>query len=141
LRDDQEELTEFVKPLEKQLEDDIADPDKSGFTSGYLHLALVKAALGKGQQAADLVVRWEQTSRIDVMDRWLNLGYACMVQGMAGLAPGAAQCLRAATIEPNYFFSFYDPWLPFFDPVRESPEFQAVFGELEAKYGPMKNWP
>ncbi len=141
LRNDPAERETFVEPLLARHEAYLAEHGELQRPYFYLRLAMLRAAAGQEDKVVELYRHWDQASQEDAAERWLNLGLACFVLAMAELGPEAAVCLRAATIEPTYFYSFIDPWQPYFDPVRESPEFQQVFSELEAKYGPMLNWP
>jgi len=51
--------------------------------------------------------------------------YACRALGMARAASAAIECLRAALVEPSLVMPFIEPLLPYYDPIREHPEFVA----------------
>ena len=56
--------------------------------------------------------------------------YACEALGMAGAAGAAVECIRASLEVPSNILPFLEPHLPFYDPIRETPEFIELLAEL-----------
>jgi hypothetical protein len=50
---------------------------------------------------------------------------------MSGAAEAAVACMRTALSEPSDFMPFLDPYLAFYDPIRDEPEFIELMAELE----------
>jgi hypothetical protein len=50
---------------------------------------------------------------------------------MSGAAKAAVACMRTAMDEPSEFMPFLDPYLAFYDPIREEPAFVELLAELE----------
>ena len=46
-------------------------------------------------------------------------------------AKAAVACMRTAMDEPSEFMPFLDPYLAFYDPIREEPAFVELLAELE----------
>lgn len=38
--------------------------------------------------------------------------------------------MRSALEEPTRFMPFLDPYLPYYDPIRDTPAFQALMAEM-----------
>jgi hypothetical protein len=51
---------------------------------------------------------------------------------MAGAAEAAVDCLRTAFEEPSNAMPFLEPYMPFYDGIREAPAFVELVAELEA---------
>jgi hypothetical protein len=56
---------------------------------------------------------------------------ACQVLGMAGAASAAVDCLRKAFAEPSNAHPFFEPYLPYYDSIREDPAFTELLAEFE----------
>ena len=61
----------------------------------------------------------------------MNWNLACQVLGMAGVAEAAVRCIRDGLVEPSLIAPFYEPHLPYYDPIRNEPLFVALVEELE----------
>lgn len=95
----------------------------------YLALAVVTAAEGDKAETERLVRTWMRLA-IDDLASLANIRhYACRVLGMAGSA-AAVECIRTALIEPSRVAPFYEPYLPYYDSIREEPEFIGLLAEI-----------
>ncbi|MEE4280241.1 MAG: hypothetical protein V2I82_17380 [Halieaceae bacterium] len=87
-------------------------------------------ALGEGKQEAveeKLAARWRDPDS----DRAWWLGqrqHDCQFLAMAQ-SKEAVPCLRSLLTEPSRAHAFYEPLLPFYDKVRETPEFRQLISE------------
>jgi TolB-like protein len=61
---------------------------------------------------------------------WLQRGFACQLLAMAGAAEETVACLRNVFDEPSDRHPFLEPLMPMYDPIRETPAFQALIAEL-----------
>ncbi len=50
---------------------------------------------------------------------------------MAGAAAAAVGCLRRGFAEPSNVHPFLEPYLPYYDPIRDDPAFRSLLAELE----------
>jgi hypothetical protein len=57
---------------------------------------------------------------------------ACQTLGMAGAAAAAVDCLRKAFAEPSNAHPFLEPYLPYYDPIRDDPAFIDLLAEIES---------
>jgi TolB-like protein len=95
-----------------------------------LDLALYEGFLGKKEEAIRLVRLWHRTAVKDATQYSTQWSISCQILGMVGAAPEAVECIRSGLVQPSYVFPFLEPHLPFYDPIRQSPEFRALLTEL-----------
>lgn len=93
-------------------------------------LAFTDALEGRLAETVRAVSALEQESRRDLAMRMGDLSMLCGLYAMVGHAGEATACLRMALTEPSQVEPFLEPSLPIYDPVRESPEFQALLAEF-----------
>ncbi len=55
----------------------------------------------------------------------------CWIFGIAKATEAAVKCIRDALIEPSTTFPFLEPSLPFYDPIRDEPEFVKLLEVLD----------
>ncbi|GAB5413539.1 MAG: hypothetical protein Cons2KO_11420 [Congregibacter sp.] len=122
---------------------------KRGLNEAYLLLGLSDSESGRQMEDLTLVDRWflalvqEQRERIrelavefraaiddDLAQKVGQMETYCMGLGIAGEASLAVDCLREGIEDPSYVRPFLDPLLPFYDPIRETPEFKTLMDEL-----------
>ena len=58
-----------------------------------------------------------------------NVSQACKILGMAGATEEAVDCLREAFSKPSFAFPFLEPYLPYYDPIRNEPAFVELLAE------------
>jgi len=56
---------------------------------------------------------------------------SCAMLAMAAAATEAVECLREAFEEPSYATPFIDPFYPYYDSIRDDPEFVELIAEIE----------
>ncbi|MGD8482364.1 MAG: hypothetical protein PVF61_05995 [Gammaproteobacteria bacterium] len=95
-----------------------------------LEQAFLSAAGGGSEQAEMLVRRWNREVADDWASRIPYLDIACRMLGMAGIAEAAGECIRTGLAEPSSVMPFLEPFLPYYDSVRDSPEFIELLAEL-----------
>ena len=96
-----------------------------------LELALIAAAEGKTTEVERLVRKVLQEARKDMTAQIALLNNACQVLSMAGAASAAVDCLRRGFAEPSNVHPFLEPYLPYYDPIRDDPAFRSLLAELE----------
>lgn len=96
-----------------------------------LELALIAAAEGKAEEAERLIRMVLREARKDMTDQAAMLASACQVLGMAGAASAAVDCLRKAFSAPSNAHPFLEPYLPYYDSIREGPVFRGLIAEIE----------
>ena len=94
-------------------------------------VALIDAAEGNTEDAIRYVQRFLYDARKDMTIYSLAAADACQLLGMAGATTAAVECLRDAFVEPSVAFSFLEPFLPYYDPIRDEPEFVELLAEYQ----------
>lgn len=126
---EQERLAEYLTITRDIIE---ADRDADGeFESviSYLKMALVVAAEGDEQEAMRLIQRWRTLIGDDWWDRIRYGVQICWIQAMLSQTGPAVDCLRTEFRGPSFTMPFLEPNLPFYDSIRDTPEFRALVAE------------
>lgn len=93
-------------------------------------IATFAALEGRTEDAVTAIRQWRQGIGTDWAGRILWRETVCQVLGMAGAAEAAVECIREGLEEPSAIMPFFDPYLPFYDSVRDEPVFVELIGEL-----------
>ena len=84
-----------------------------------------------GNQAEQLIRRWRRLAADDLAGLVTTRDQACRILGIAGLAAATVDCFRAAFDEPSYVLPFLEPFMPFYDSIRDTPEFVELMAEID----------
>lgn len=96
----------------------------------HLAKAYISAAQGDIPETERLVRTWFRGAVRDLAQR-LNLRHqACRALGMAAAASAAVECLRSAFEEPSWAHPFIEPFLPYYDAIRNDSRYIALLAEL-----------
>ena len=133
LMQDSERLAAEVAAAHSRLDLALAENPGMEETPQVFFARIMLAALeGEAAQTLRLYQRWEQRSVNDWTERMTNRGEMCMLLAISGNGAQAAQCLRKGIREPSFVVPFIEPYLPFYDQVRDTPEFAELLAEIEA---------
>ena len=99
-------------------------------SSQMLSMALVSAAEGDRDETERMVRRWFRAVETHWPPRVYRRHLACQILGMAGATAAAVECLRVGLVDPSYVMPFMEPYLPFYDTIRDEPEFVELLAEL-----------
>lgn len=123
-------LQELLAQYRARLEEGRISGDDPLVYGQQFEQALLAAAVGDGQEAQRLVRAWRCTAVEDQVEL-VNLRYhACRVLGMAAATVAAVECLREGLAEPSYFMPFVEPFLPYYDAIRDEPGFVELLVEI-----------
>jgi len=98
--------------------------------SVYLDIALVTAAEGNTEETERLIRRWRRGAAEDLAELVYVRHHACRVLGMARATTAAVECIRTGLAEPSFVMPFLEPFLPYYDSMRDEPEFVALLADL-----------
>jgi len=85
--------------------------------------AFAAAAEGDTDKTERLIRAWFRAVAGDFAEFWSYRHYACRALGMAAATAAAVDCLRSSLVEPSYVMPFIEPYLPYYDAIRDQPEF------------------
>jgi TolB-like protein/Tfp pilus assembly protein PilF len=106
------------------------DMDQQGL---ILDMALIAAVEGDTEEAERLVRRWRRIVAEDLAELVHMKHHSCRVLGMAGATAAAVECIRTGLVEPSYVMPFMEPFLPYYDSIRDEPEFVEMLADLGDK--------
>lgn len=114
------------------------EPDQDGqpgvgrfAANSYLDSALIAAARGSTAEAERLVRTWFRDAAQDLAELANMRHYACRALGMAAAVFAALDCLRSGLASTSRVHPFIEPFLPYYDSMREDPRFVELLAELE----------
>ncbi len=95
-----------------------------------LDMALVTAAEGNTEQTERLIRRWRRGVAKDLAELAYTRHHSCRVLGMARATVGAVECIRTGIAEPSLVMPFMEPFLPYYDSIRDEPVFVDLLADL-----------
>jgi TolB-like protein len=95
-----------------------------------LAMAVVTAAEGNTDETRRFSRIWLREAPADQAELARRRQIACRALGMAGATADAVGCIRSGLAEPSLVMPFIEPYLPYYDSVRDDPEFAALLNEL-----------
>ncbi|MFT5139373.1 MAG: TolB-like protein [Lysobacterales bacterium] len=132
--DDQSKLDELLPEARSYMESLKQDDGSFSNSASYLSLALVAAAEGNAEETLQLFRGWQELNRDDWAGRITQRDRACPLLGMVGATTAAVNCIRLGMQEPSYIFPFQEVYSPFYDPIRDEPEFIELIAEIDGIY-------
>ena len=94
-------------------------------------LALYETLRGNKEEAMRYLRQWHRDSVEDGTEQIGSWGITCQTLALAMAVPEAVECLRTGFEQPTWIFPFLEPHLPYYDLIRDSPEFHALMAEIE----------
>lgn len=100
-------------------------------TDLVIDLALLEAADGNSELAEKYAYRGLREMEADEA-MLLGFGYySCRIFAMANVTGAAVECLERFLVEPSAAMRFLEPYLPYYDGLREEPEFVEFLNAIE----------
>lgn len=131
-------LTGKISLLEQSVARGRAHLEKSRTAEGgldhedlALDEALLQAASGDAEAAEISNYRGMRGLEVDQAVLVAFSHYACRTFAIAGAAQSAIDCLRKVLSRPSSALRFLEPALPYYDSIRELPEFVQLQAEFE----------
>jgi TolB-like protein len=98
----------------------------------YFERAFLAAVEGDTDEAVRSIRRWEPEAVEDLAGYILFKNQTCQILAMAGAAREAVRCIREGIAEPSNLIPFVEPFLPFYDLIRDEPEFVELLAEIDS---------
>ena len=108
--------------------------DKNGeFINGGTNLQWALLAAIEGDQAETIrsVRRAIRSAAGDVTHMSAEIASACQILAIVSATQEAVECLRGALTSPSVAFLFLEPHLPYYDSIRNEPEFIELLAGFE----------
>jgi tetratricopeptide (TPR) repeat protein len=123
-------LAEVLIEARANLEEGLDTDDDFSRPDAILDMALVTAAEGNTEESERLIRSWERRSAEDFAEMAFSQHRSCRVLGMAGSTAPAIECIRRGLEEPSFVMPFLEPYLPYYDSMRDEPEFIDLLAGL-----------
>lgn len=109
--------------------------EDGGFPSNQqgLIMAYLAAAEGNTEETERLIRVWQRTVAEDLADLNNLHHYTCRALGMAAATGAAVDCIRSGLAMPSLVIPFIEPYLPYYDSIRDRPEFRNLLAEIQGK--------
>ena len=99
-------------------------------TSFQLPMAFIAAVEGDTAETERRVRAWLREAARDLAELTVLRHHACRALGLAGAASAAVDCLRSGLAEPSQVMPFIEPFLPYYDSLRNDPVFVEFLAEI-----------
>ena len=96
-----------------------------------LSMAFIAAFEGDTIETERRARAWLREASQDLAELATLRHHACRALGLAGAIPATVECLRSGLAEPSLVMPFLEPFLPYYDSIRDDPGFVALLAELE----------
>jgi hypothetical protein len=131
--DTPDRLAPFLVEARAKLESEPQSGPVYWSANRHLALALVTAAEGNTEEAERLVRVWQREASRDLAELVNLRHFACRALGLAAAASAAVECIRSGLEEPSLVMPFLEPFLPYYDSIRNEPEFVELLTHLQAR--------
>jgi TolB-like protein/DNA-binding winged helix-turn-helix (wHTH) protein/lipoprotein NlpI len=126
-------LAQELPRWQEQLERDRA---ASGFfhpETSYIASATLAGIQGDVAQSERFIERWQRNQPLDWAERTNTRHEACRVLGMIAATRAAVQCIRDGLGEASFIAPFFEPYLPFYDSLRDEPAFFQMLLDIDGQ--------
>lgn len=131
-------LAERLPQWQSQLEEVLGGFDDADWSAFNVDLAMLAGIQGNSDESERLVKRWLRAESFDWAERVTVRLEACRVLGMIAATEAAVNCLRDGQVEPSTVHPFLEPYLPFYDSIRDQPEFIEMVAEIDKSDPPVE---
>jgi hypothetical protein len=97
----------------------------------HMSMAFIAALEGDTIETERRVRAWLREAARDLAELAVLRHHACRALGLAGAAPATVECLRSGLAEPSQVMPFLEPFLPYYDSMRDDPGYVAFLAEIE----------
>ncbi len=101
----------------------------------HLAMAFVTAVKGNTAEIERLVRVWLREAARDQTELAVLRHHACRALAMATAASAAVECLRSGLVQPSQVIPFIEPFLPYYDSLRNDPGFVEFLAEIRGVKG------
>jgi len=122
---------QWIQDLQAQLDQDRVDSDSFRHPPSYIAEALLAGLQGDVEEAERWIERWLRQEPVDWAERANGRTEACRVLGMIEATHATVKCIRDGLKEPSLVMPFLEPYLPFYDALRDKPEFIEMLVEVD----------
>jgi TolB-like protein/Tfp pilus assembly protein PilF len=139
LMGEETKLEEFVSYARVHLERSMDGNGEFDRISPYLDMALVLGAEGDADESLRYVRRWDLLVSTDLAEQTHAGAVSCWILGMIRATGAAVKCIGTQLKQPSYVMPFLNPFLPFFDLIRDEPEFVELMEEINSELDQYRN--
>ena len=97
----------------------------------YFERGFIAAMEGNQDLAVRSIRRWDRDAREDLTYLMGYKAHSCQILAVAGAVTEAVACIREGLTEPSSVNPFIEPYLPFYDGIRDEPEFIELLAEID----------
>jgi tetratricopeptide (TPR) repeat protein len=130
---DSDQLVPLLDRTRHQLEQQRNSEGDFRYPDQYLIMAFISAAEGDTEEASRLTRSWLRAVAPDLANLNGTRHFACRVLGLAAASSEAVECIHTGLSEPSYIMPFIEPNLPYYDAIRDTPEFTALLAQIQKR--------
>ena len=131
LMEDKASLSREFAIWSSQLED--GRDDSGNFRDGrsYIGAALLSGIQGHTTESIQHIDQWNRHRPIDWANQAIWGHNACRILGMVTATSAAVNCIKERLQQASLVMAFWEPYLPFYDSIRNEPEFIALLTDID----------
>jgi TolB-like protein/tetratricopeptide (TPR) repeat protein len=133
LMQDETSLSQGLTTWNAQLENGRNDSGEFPDSRSYIGAATLSGIQGNATEAVRLIDKWYRYRPVDWANHSLWSHNACRILGMAAATDAAVQCIKQGLKQATLIMAFWEPYLPFYDPIRDQPEFLEMLTEIDRR--------
>lgn len=126
-----EPLSGEIPGWESELNAYLEESGQVPMSPAYIGLAMLAGIQGDAGEAERLIRTWLNPEHFDWAERNENRHDACRILGMIAATQAAVKCIRISLANPSHVTPFLEPYLPFYDPIRDQPEFISMLADID----------
>ncbi len=131
LMEDKASLSREFAIWSNQLED--GRDDSGNFRDGrsYIGAALLSGIQGHTTESIQHIDQWNRHRPIDWANQAVWGHNACRILGMVTATSAAVNCIKERLQQASLVMAFWEPYLPFYDSIRDEPEFVEMLTDID----------
>ena len=131
LMQDKDALAQGMAKWKSQTQDVRDDTGAYRNARAYIGLALLSGINGNNSESMQYVQQWYRDKPIDWAHRMAFRHDSCRILGMIEATTVAVKCIRDGLEQASFMAPFLEPYLPFYDSIRNEPEFIELLTEID----------
>ena len=132
LMQDKDALSKGSAYWKSQAESVIDDAGDYRDERAYTGLALLSGIHGNNNESMQYVQQWYRHKPIDWANRMVFGHEICRVLGLIEATTATVKCIRDGFEQASFMHPFLEPYLPFYDSMRDEPEFIEMLNHIDA---------
>jgi len=131
LMQDETSLAQGLVQWNTRLENGRNDSGEFRDSRSYIGAAMLSGVQGDSTESVQEIEQWYRHKPIDWANRARGGHNACRILGMVTATSAAVKCIKEGLEQASLIMPFWEPYLPFYDSIRDELEFIEMLVEID----------